>query len=221
MARTIAQRRPWCNVVGMVVVCPVCEHPVAPDALSGAVCVGCGSSLAALPAIDISKLSLIDERHLPPNESLAGSGVRDGFTAPPRFAPPPDGSDQPLGIEEQWELERAAKRAEAAKPPPPPPRKPIGGVLAGVALIAAATVGVVAIVRRPSAPVPKHVPGEGVSIRIVAHDPTDVTIDGAPAGKTPLTLRRPEGTQPVMIASPHKTTHVIPDHDQVVDLSSP
>jgi hypothetical protein len=229
----------------MAVVCPGCDHPVALEALSAGVCTHCGRQLAALPAIDISKLSLLDERDLPPNESPAvraaafgppelhapaPSGARDRFAPPSAFAPPPDGSDQPLGverstrairIESQWERERAAKQAEAALPPPPPPRKPIGGILAAVALIAAVTAGVVAIVRQPVAPKPPHVPGEGVSIRIVAHDPTDVTIDGAPAGKTPLTLRRPEGAQPLLIASPHKTKQVIPDHDQVVDLSSP
>lgn len=196
-----------------------------------------------MPAIDISQLSLLDERHLPPNESPAPaafgppdlhvpaqSGARGGFAPPSPFAPPPDGSELPLGverstrairIENQWTRERAAKQAEAALPPPPPPRKPIGGVLAAVALIAAVTAGVVAIVRQPVAPKPAHVPGAGVSIRIVAHDPTEVTIDGAPVGKTPLTLRRPEGSRPLLIASPRQTKQVIPDHDQVVDLSSP
>jgi hypothetical protein len=221
----------------MAVVCPGCDHPAAAEALSAGVCARCGSSLAALPAIDISKLSTLDERHLPPRASAAPAadafappGVHGGRAPPSAFAPPPDGSDQPLGverstrairIENQWERERAVKQAEAALPPPPPPRKPIGGILAAVALIAVVTAGVVAIVRQPVAPKPRHVPGEGVSIRIVAHDPTDVTIDGAPAGKTPLTLRRPEGAQPLLIASPHKTKQVIPDHDQVVDLSAP
>ena len=89
-----------------------------------------------------------------------------------------------------------------------------------MALIGVVVVALVAIVGYRRAGVPRPA-GDGVSIRIVAHDPTEVTIDGHPAGKTPLTLERPRTTRPIVIAGPRGATQVVPDHDQTVDLSPP
>jgi hypothetical protein len=92
----------------------------------------------------------------------------DAF-APPAdaFAPPPDAfgaggddADQPLGverstrairIENQWELQRAAKQAEAALPPPAP-RRPITGLMIAIGLIAAVAIGLIVIAMQPKAP---------------------------------------------------------------------
>ena len=83
------------------------------------------------------------------------------------FAPPPDAfgaggddADQPLGverstrairIENQWELQRAAKQAEAALPPPAP-RRPITGLMIAIGLIAAVAIGLIVIAMQPKAP---------------------------------------------------------------------
>lgn len=90
-----------------------------------------------------------------------------------------------------------------------------------VALMAVAAVAIVMIVTHPRVPAPWLGGGSGVAIRIIAREPTEVSIDGHAAGKTPLTLQRPKGTQPIVIAAPGATKQIIPDHDQVVDLSPP
>jgi len=46
-----------------------------------------------------------------------------------------------------------------------------------------------------------------------------VTIDGHFAGRTPLRVRRPRSAQPLVITTPGTTKQIIPDHDQVIDLS--
>jgi len=236
MGATIAQRPPWCNVAGVSVLCPQCDQPAAPDATA---CVRCGA-LLGMPVIDISKLALLDDRGPQPNAPAAvarGSFEHPGAAA---FAPPGqdrqagDAADVPLGverstrairIENQWQRDREAKQAVAALPPPPPPRKPIGGIVVAVALVAAVAAAIIGIVKYPRtpAPVPIGGSGTGISIRIVAHDPTDVLIDGRAAGKTPLTLRRPRATQPMIITTAGTAAgaaqQIIPDHDQVVDLS--
>jgi len=190
-------------------------------------CPGCGAALE-LPAIDITQLALLDELGTPP----AGSRARSELPAPPlapppaAFGPPPELHDAPIGverstrairIEDQWQRERSARHAAAALPPPPP-RPPIGGILAAVLLIAAVAIGVVAIVRlAPHAAPPRA--DHGVSIRIIARDPTEVAIDGHVAGKTPVTLQRPRGTQPLVITTARNVRQIIPDHDQVIDVS--
>ena len=98
-----------------------------------------------------------------------------------------------------------------------PARRSAGLLIAILAIVAvAATVFV--LVRHQPAPAAPHA---GISIRITAAAPTAFTIDGHPAGNTPVTLQRSRGTQPIVIATPTITKQVIPDHDQVVDLSSP
>jgi hypothetical protein len=104
---------------------------------------------------------------------------------------------------------------------PAKPRRGIGGLVLTVAVMAAATVAIVMIATHPRVPAPWLGGGGGVSIRVIAHEPTEVSIDGHAAGKTPLTVQRPKATQPIVIAAPHATKQVIPDHDQVVDLSPP
>jgi len=193
-----------------------------------------------MPVIDISKLALLDDRGAQPNAPPAPPAppaLRPDRFAPPgdsAFAPPGDADDSPLGVERstrairlesQWQRERDAKQAVAALPPPPPPRRPIGGIVVAVALIAAVAAAVVVIVRHPraAAPEPLGGSGTGISIRIVAHEPTEVVIDGRAVGKTPLTLRRQRSTQPMIIATAGTAAgtaqQIVPDHDQIVDLS--
>jgi hypothetical protein len=147
-----------------------------------------------------------------------------GPAGDPAFGP---AGDPALGVERSTRAIRILNqrdRAAAAPAPrpataPPAPRRPIGGVVLAIALVAAAAAGVVMIVRHPRAQPTEH--GGGVSIQIRARAATEVTIDGHPAGKTPLTLQRARGTRPIIIAAPGATRQIIPDRDQVVDLSAP
>lgn len=144
--------------------------------------------------------------------------------------------DIPLGVERSTRAIRieARLRAQASEPPmavsrvptrrppaapaPAPPRRSLGGVVIAVVLIAAVAVAVAALVLRDHA---AGAPRGGVSIRIVANPPVAVTIDGHPAGKTPLTLQRAPSTQPIVIAGPGAERDIVPDHDQTIDVSPP
>ncbi|HEY0988683.1 MAG TPA: hypothetical protein VGD80_16570 [Kofleriaceae bacterium] len=130
-----------------------------------------------MPEIDISQLASLDDHGVdiagrPPPGAFAPPQAfappADAFAPPPdAFAPPPDAfgpagedADQALGverstrairIENQWELLRAAKQAEAALPPPAP-RRPIAGLMIAIGLIAAVAIGLVVIAMQPKAP---------------------------------------------------------------------
>jgi hypothetical protein len=162
----------------------------------------------------------------------AGRPTAPNAFAPPTaaFRPPPEIAAAPLGVERSTRAIRIANASDlqqqlAAQRPSPiarpsgaiKARAPVGGVVAAVALMAAFAIGIAVIVTRPSAK-PQATTGS-VSIRVIAPEPTAVTIDGYPAGKTPLTLRRPISAQPIVIAAPGTTKHVIPDHDQIINLS--
>ncbi len=194
-----------------------------------------------MPEIDISKLALLDERDGPapaPREAAASVVTSDVFAPPDAFAPvvgpagarpapdPAPDNDAALGverstrairIESQWQRDKRAKQAAASAPPPRPPRR-IAGVLAAILAIVAVAAAVVVLLRYQRVPAPRH-PGGGVSIRITARPPVEVTVDGQRAGKTPLTLQRSRSSRPILITGPHGTRQVIPDRDQVVDLS--
>ena len=192
-----------------------------------------------MPAIDISQLAALDERD-PGSARRAPAPA----AADPRFAPPAEldgaGDDQPLDVERSTRAIRLENEFRAAQAPraaprsapspaapraaPPPaaaaPSRSIRGVALAIALIAAVAIGVAALVlRAPGAPSRPPRSGAGVSIRIIAREPTAVTIDGHPAGNTPLTLQRPPGTAPILITAPGAARQVIPDRDQTVDLS--
>jgi hypothetical protein len=170
----------------------------------------------------------------------------DAFAPPGAFAPPmvgpapaghaspdPDADDdaalgverstRAIRIENQWQHEKDARQA-AARVPPPRPRRRIGGLVAAIVAIAAVVAAVVVIIGYQRIPAPVHpgseVSSRGVSIRITSRPPAEVTIDGQRAGKTPLTLQRPRSRVPIQITGPHGTRQIIPDRDQVVDLSA-
>lgn len=179
-----------------------------------------------MPAIDISQLARLDELGQPPPAAFAPPPA--GFApTTAAFRPPPEITDAPLGverstrairIENQWQRDRDAKQAQAARPPPPPPRPPMGGIVVALVVIGLVAIGVAAVVRLPKTTEPPR-PDHGISIRIIASDPTEVTIDGQRAGKTPITLQRARGDEPVVITSAGRAQQIIPDRDQVVDVS--
>jgi hypothetical protein len=127
-------------------------------------------------------------------------------------------STRAIRIENQWERDKVAKQAAAALPPPPPPRPPIGGIIVALVAMAVVALGVVAVVRLPKQAEPPRADA-GVSIRIIARDPIDIAIDGHAAGKTPVTLQRSRGTELIVITSAQGARQIVPDHDQVIDLS--
>jgi hypothetical protein len=62
-------------------------------------------------------------------------------------------------------------------------------------------------------------PERGISIRITGDDGTPVTIDGAYAGKTPLSLKRKPGKKAFVIGANGRTWKIVPDRDQLIDVS--
>ena len=73
---------------------------------------------------------------------------------------------------------------------------------------------------KPAARPPVKGLDKGVEIVITSSDPVVVEIDGHKAGKTPLRLSRAKGDRPMLITAPGGTpVQVVPDHDQVIDLT--
>jgi hypothetical protein len=79
--------------------CPACDHPAAPDAVRAGACARCGTTLAAMPAIDISQLTTLDDLGAPPHLAdprapstppAPAPAARTGASAMPSsaFAPP-------------------------------------------------------------------------------------------------------------------------------------
>ena len=142
-------------------------------------------------------------------------------TAPPLGSPcricgAPVGTppDEDLKVDPEWEAARAAKQQVAAKPKP---KGPWGVILSIVLLAALGTIVVMVMQRSP------HTRGgvgmhDGVSITVTADEQTKITVDGAPAGMTPVTLQMTSGTKPITIVGGGKKAIVTPDHDQVVKL---
>ncbi|MBC7978642.1 MAG: hypothetical protein H7138_26960, partial [Myxococcales bacterium] len=126
-------------------------------------------------------------------------------------------STRAIRLESQWQRDKLAKQAAASLPPPRPPRR-IAGVLAAILAIVAVAAAVIVVLRYQRVPAPRH-PGGGISIRITSFPPVEVTIDGQRAGRTPVTLQRSRSGRPILITGPHGTRQVVPDRDQVVDLS--
>jgi hypothetical protein len=174
----------------------------------------------------------------PPPPALEPRPPRSAPSTGNAFAPPAELGDAPLGVERstrairianQFEREiAAAARAPSprlARPSPAPsasgvtaPPRSHAGLLVGILAILAVAAGIFFVVRRTPPPATPHA---GISIRIIARSPTAITIDGHAAGKTPLTLQRARGTQPLTIAAPSFVKQIIPDHDQVIDVSLP
>jgi len=196
-----------------------------------------------MPTIDISQLAPLDEVLGGPSGREAGSELESaratGPTAPPdsrnagaarnAFAPAGEGSLDELGVERSTRAIRITNLRERARAqaavgpavavaPAARPRRQLGGVMVAVGLIVATAVGLAAFALHRRAP---RAHGPGVEIRIVAPSPVDVMIDGHAAGRTPLTLQRPAGTQPILISAPHVVRQIVPDHDQLVELAPP
>lgn len=163
------------------------------------------------------------------------------------LAPPPE--DVPLELDAEWQREKAARQVAPSEGAQRVAREAAlrsaptsGGVPWVLVLVIAAGLGAggyYLMTRKPSAPAASEpvapaeapvadpsapsttVPRRGVTIRIVGAPGTPVTIDGARAGKTPITLERRGGAKAITIETARGTIRVIPDHDQTVDITAP
>jgi serine/threonine-protein kinase len=144
-----------------------------------------------------------------------------GAPADSAFVPPAaEVAEASLELDPVWTQQRADKQRAAAVPVRPRRSGAAAGVVVAVLLIGLAATGVYVLSRsKPESP---RLPGGGISIRIKAAGYREVSIDGRRVGTTPLTLQLPKATQPILVTSPGLEPHqVVPDHDQVIDLSVP
>lgn len=68
-------------------------------------------------------------------------------------------------------------------------------------------------------PLVNTLPDRGVAIRIIGAHGTPITIDGAAAGKSPVSLKRRSSTREMVIGANGKQWKIVPDHDQTIDIS--
>jgi hypothetical protein len=156
----------------------------------------------------------------PPLEEASASG---SVAVPPAFTSP---LPPALEMDAEWSAARAARQA-APVPPPIVKRRRSPALAIGlvVVILGGATLAVLARASHHAgdAPAVNHDPPRAtVDLHIVAPSPVEVRVDGARAGKTPLTLSYKRGGSPLLVTSEvngHTVTRqVTPDHDQTVDL---
>jgi len=175
----------------------------------------------AEPTIAPAKLVPLDQR-----DGAQPPTPRPKPTRPPtppplivEMAPPSD----EIPLEREWQEERA-RRASAVPPKTKRRRGPIGGVVAAIVAIGIAAVVVIYFMHRTREP-EVHGPDGVAIIQIVAPKRTEVTVDGVAAGKTPVRLNLQKSKKKVRIealsAETPTTFYIVPDRDQVIDLSQP
>ena len=120
----------------------------------------------------------------------------------------------PTELDPAWVAAKEAKQAAAAAPPKPS-RKVAVVILTGVMLVVVAVAVIMVMQRQPNA---KGEALSGVELTITAPRVVSVTVDGAPAGKTPVSLRIKGRTRPIVISGGGVTKQVTPDHDQIINL---
>lgn len=123
--------------------------------------------------------------------------------------------DAPLEVDPAWAAERAAKQAVAAAPPRA--KKGKGTLAVSIALLVMVGVFIVMLVQRQPSAKGEKVP-QGIEITITAPKPSQVTIDGAKAGKTPLSIKLKASSRSLRIEGNGVTKEIRADRDQVVNL---
>jgi hypothetical protein len=141
--------------------------------------------------------------------------------------------EQKLELDSSWERERATKKpaasvgaqriaAETARRPSPARASSVWPLVVLV-VVAGLGAGAYYMFGRDATPKPPAkvvAPDRGVTIRIIGADGTPVTIDGKPAGKTPLSLQRRPGKKALVIGAKGSTWQVVPDRDQTIDVEN-
>lgn len=124
--------------------------------------------------------------------------------------------DAPLEVDPVWAAARAAKQATAAAPPP---NKRKGSLVVAIVLLVMVGVFIVMIMQRQPSAKGSALP-DGIEVTITAPKPVTVTIDGAKAGKTPLSIRLKGSTRYLRIEGSNGVSKEIrADRDQVVNLA--
>jgi hypothetical protein len=102
-----------------------------------------------------------------------------------------------------------------------PPRRPSRAVAYAVlGAVMAAVVAVIAVIVMQRQPVAKGERLEGVELTITSSKVgVPFTVDGAPAGRTPQSLKIKGRTRPIEIKGNGVTKIVTPDHDQTINLA--
>jgi serine/threonine-protein kinase len=140
-----------------------------------------------------------------------------------RFDAPPEGGPLELEIDRAYVVERSRTlKARAAEPVVVVKKPSSAGWVFAVLLLAAAGAGGYWYYENRYERPEERLPGGGVSIRITADGEHAITIDGKPAGTTPLSLKLPKGQRPILIEGTDVVPQqLIPDHDQTVHLATP
>ncbi len=141
------------------------------------------------------------------------------------------GPDEPLALEVEsaW-AEARVKKQSTVVPSPLAVMPRHTGRNAAIAIVAVVVVGLGAsaawtVTRHhtpPAAPTELEGLQNTVGIHIVAPSPVPVRVNGARAGKTPMTLSYKRSTRPLVISADGSGApvmrQIVPDHDQTVDL---
>lgn len=126
----------------------------------------------------------------------------------------------PLEVDEEWSTDKAARIA-ASEAPKQPRRK--GGLILTLVMIVALGVIVVMVMQRSPGARRVEAPKDFIEITVTSMPKPGrpFTVDGAPAGRTPQSLRVKGRTKPLTIEGNGTTVQVTPDHDQIVNLQAP
>ncbi|HEY1557906.1 MAG TPA: serine/threonine-protein kinase [Kofleriaceae bacterium] len=152
----------------------------------------------------------------PPATALALEPTGVLAVEPPSAAfAPPRTADQQLELEPEWQRERAARIAAATAPPRRAPRRRVVATVVALALAGAAIAAVALVAGRSAQPAT-------IVLSVTAHAPVAITVDGKPAGVTPVQVPLPRGDHPVAIGATIGgrpiVQEVVPDRDRVILL---
>ena len=128
----------------------------------------------------------------------------------------PLGAEAALEVDPAWMAERAAKQAAVAAPVTGA-KKGKGSLVVAIALLVMVGVFVVMILQRQPSAKGRQLP-DGIELTITAPRPVAVTIDGAKAGRTPLSIKLKGGSRVLRIEGNGVTKEIRADRDQVVNL---
>ena len=129
---------------------------------------------------------------------VAGAVAGGGYFAATRMHKPAASTPAP----QPGAAEPHAAAPQPTPPPPAPPQPPPPEQL-------------------PTPPETPLASRHGVKIRIVGASGTPISIDGQPAGKTPIALERTAGKRAITISAPGFVRRVVPDRDQTIDITQP
>ncbi len=126
----------------------------------------------------------------------------------------------PVEVDAAWAEEKKAKQEAHAAANAPDKKKRSGFWLLAIVMVAA--LGAIGIMVWQRAPALRG--GEVGEVEIIVRAPKDgtqVVVDGAPAGTTPLTLRLHSSQTPIKIIGNNVAIVVVPDRSRTVNLVPP